>query len=178
VGLDLNHLVFIDETGVSTNLTRRYGRALCGTRLIAKVPHGHWQTTPVVAALRYGGLTAPLALDGPMDGTTFRAYVQQHLASTLHSGDVVIMDNLASHKVAGVREALEAVGARVVYLPPYSPDLNPIEQVFAKFKHLLRSVAKRTRTALWSAMRRLLKKFSAEECRNYFQHCGYTARGK
>jgi transposase len=172
--LDPRHLVFIDETWASTNLTRRYGRALCGTRLITKVPHGHWLTTTLVAALRYDGLTAPLVLDGPMDGAAFRAYVQQHLAPTLQPGDLVIMDNLASHKVAGVREAIEAVGARVVYLPPYSPDLNPIEQVFAKFKHLLRSAAQRTLPALWSAMRRLLKAFSPEECHNYFRHCGYT----
>lgn len=131
--------MFLDETWASTNLTRRYGRSLRGTRLLTKVPHGHWLTTTLVAALRYDGLTAPLVLDGPMDGAAFRAYVAQHLGPTLRPGDVVVMDNLACHKVAGVREAIEGVGARVVYLPPYSPDLNPIEQVFAKFKHLLRS---------------------------------------
>jgi transposase len=174
VGLDPRRLVFIDETWASTNLTRRYGRSPCGTRLITKVPHGHWLTTTLVAALRYDGLQAPLVLDGPMDGAAFRAYVAQHLAPTLHHGDVVIMDNRACHKVAGVREAIEAVGARVVYLPPYSPDLNPIEQVFAKFKHLLRSAAQRTLPALWSAMRKLLREFSAQECRHYFHHCGYT----
>lgn len=125
-------------------MTRFRGRSPRGHRLVTKVPHGHWKTTTFVAGLRHDGITAPLVVDGPMNGDVFRAYVEQQLAPTLRPGDVVIMDNLASHKVSGVRQAIEAVGAELVYLPPYSPDLNPIEQAFAKLKALLRSAAART----------------------------------
>lgn len=128
----------------------------------------------MVAGLRVDGITAPLVVDGPMNGDVFRAYVQQQLVTTLHPGDLVIMDNLASHKVSGVREAIEAVGAELVYLPPYSPDLNPIEQVFAKLKSLLRSAAARAIAELENIIGELLDRFTDKECRNYFRHCGYA----
>ena len=133
-GLAPEHLVFLDETWAKTNMTRPRGRSKRGKRLIAKTPHGHWKTTTFLAALRTSGLTAPLVIDGAINGELFLAYVQQHLAPTLREGDIVIMDKLSAHKVTGVREAITAVGARVMYLPPYSPDLNPIENAFSKFK--------------------------------------------
>lgn len=163
----------MDETAVQTKLTRRYGRSPRGTRLVAPVPHGHWKTTTVVAALRADGLTAPLVLDGPLDGPAFVAYVEQFLAPTLHPGDAVVLDNLACHKVAGVRTAIEAVGARVLYLPPYSPDFNPIEQVFAQLKARLRAVAPRTVARLWLAVGRALAAVSPTACANYVRHAGY-----
>ena len=131
-------LVFLDETWASTNMTRHYGRARRGDRLVASAPHGHWKTSTFLAALRQDRIAAPCVIDGPINGAAFRAYVEQFLAPTLSPGDIVIMDNLGSHKVAGVREAIEARGASLIYLPPYSPDLNPIEQVFAKLKAKLR----------------------------------------
>lgn len=175
MGMPIERLVFIDETWATTNMTRRYGRARRGARLIGAAPHGHWKTTTFVAALRCHGLTAPLVIDGALDGPMFRAYVEQHLVPTLSAGDIVILDNLSSHKVAGVRKAIESVGATVAYLPPYSPDFNPIEQVFAKLKWLLRSTAARTVEGLWSALGRLVDRFLPHECRNYFQHSGYHA---
>lgn len=156
-------------------MTRTRGRALRGERLIAKVPHGHWKTTTFLAALRLSGLTAPLVIDGAVNGALFLGYVRQQLVPTLTTGDLVIMDNLAAHKVQGVREAIAAVGARVVYLPPYSPDLNPIELVFAKFKWLIRSASERTVEGLWNRCGELLDRFTPDECHNYFRHCGYTA---
>ena len=171
--LDGARLVFVDETAVQTKLPRRYGRSPRGTRLVAPVPHGHWQTTTVVAALRADGLTAPLVLDGPLDGPAFVAYVEQVLAPTLHPGDSVVLDNLACHKVAGVRPAIEAVGARVLYLPPYSPDFNPIEQVFAQLKARLRAGAPRTVTRLWAAVGWALAAVSPAQCANYVRHAGY-----
>lgn len=173
-GFESRRLVFIDETWAKTNMTRTRGRAPCGDRLVAKVPHGHWKTTTFIAALRHDGLTAPLVVDGAIDGRTFLAHVQQTLVPTLASGDVVVMDNLAAHKVAGVREAIEEVGATVVYLPPYSPDFNPIELAFAKLKSLLRSAAKRTMEALWDFLGAVLEQYSPTECANYFRHCGYA----
>jgi transposase len=167
-------LVFIDETWATTNMTRRYGRAPRGQRLVAAVPHGHWKTSTFVAGLRTRGLTAPLVVDGAMNGDTFRAYVEQVLAPTLKPGDIVILDNLASHKVAGVREAIEAVGATLVYLPPYSPDLNPIEQAFAKLKALLRKLAARTIPSLWDGLGDLLQRFTPNECANYLANAGYV----
>ena len=174
LGIDPRRLVFIDETGTNTKMARRYGRGRRGQRVIGKVPHGHWKTTTFVAALRHDGLTAPLVVDGAMNGDLFLAYVQQQLVPTLQPGDVVIMDNLASHKKAGVREAIEAVGAQVVYLPPYSPDFNPIELVFAKLKWLLRSAAERTISDLWHRLGELVDEFPPHECLNYFRHCGYA----
>lgn len=172
-GLDPDSLVFLDETWAKTNMTRTHGRSLQGTRLIAKVPHGHWKTTTFLAALRSSGLSAPMVVDGPINGDIFLAYVEQQLVPTLRPGDIVIMDNLSSHKKAGVREAIEAAGAKLVYLPPYSPDFNPIELVFSKFKRLLRSASNRTVDALWQTCGRLLHQFTENECRNYFRHCGY-----
>jgi len=171
--LDPEHLVFLDETWAKTNMTRTRGRARKGKRLIARVPHGHWKTTTFVAALRSSGLTAPMVVDGAINGAMFLAYVQQQLVPTLRKGDIVVMDNLNSHKVAGVREAIEAVGARVAYLPPYSPDLNPIETIFSKLKTLLRKAEHRTVESLWKACGELLDAFDEPECRNHIRHCGY-----
>ena len=171
--MDPTRFVFLDETGASTNMVRRYGRCARGERLVDATPWGHWKTTTFVAGLRAGGMVAPLVLDGPMTGAWFRAYVEQMLAPALSPGDVVVMDNLAAHKVAGVREAIQAVGASVLYLPPYSPDLNPIEQLFAKLKAMLRSAAARSKDALWTTIGQALDAFPEHECRNYLAHCGY-----
>ena len=171
--MDPERFVFIDETGAATNMMRRYGWAPRGDRLVTAAPHGHWRTTTFVAGLRSTGLVAPLVLDGPMNGQAFLAYVEQFLAPTLQPGDVVVMDNLGAHKVAGVAEAIRAVGASILYLPPYSPDLNPIEQVFSKLKALLRGAAARTRNALWTTIGQLLDRFSPNECRNYLANSGY-----
>lgn len=139
------------------------------------VPHGHWKTTTFLAGLREKGLTAPLVVDGAINGEIFLAYVQQHLAPALKPGDIVIMDNLSSHKVAGVQEAIEAAGASLMFLPPYSPDFNPIEQVFSKLKALLRKARERTVSALWDRIGKLLDRFEPAECRNYFRNSGYAA---
>lgn len=155
-------------------MARRYGRCARGLRLWAPVPHGHWQTTTLVAGLRATGITAPCVFDGAVNGTLFRAYVEQMLAPTLEPGDVVVMDNLGSHKVAGVREAIEACGAQLLYLPPYSPDLNPIEQAFAKLKALLRKAGERTKEGLWRAIGRIMDLYLPEECRNLFRNAGYA----
>ena len=172
-GLDATHLVFIDETGTATNMARRYGRSLRGTRCRAKIPHGHWKSTTFIAGLRVGALTAPFVLDGAMDGSSFLAYVEQVLAPTLGAGDIVIADNLRSHHVDGVREAIEARGATLRFLPPYSPDLNPIEQVFAKLKALLRKACERTVETLWDKIGDLIGSFAPDECANYFLNAGY-----
>ena len=172
--LDITKLVFLDETGASTNMTRTRGRAPKGERCIASVPYGHWKTTTFIAGLRHDKITAPLVLDGPMDGPAFLAYVQQFLCPTLMPGDIVIADNLPSHKVAGVREAIEKTGATLRYLPPYSPDLNPIEKMFSRLKALLRKAAHRTIDALWTEIGKLLDAFSPEECSNYFKSSGYV----
>lgn len=169
-------LVFIDETGADTKMTRRYGRCWRGQRLVAKVPHGHWKTITFLAALRVDGLTAPLVIDGPMNGPLFRSYVEQHLVPTLRAGDIVILDNLPAHKVAGIREAIESVGAELMYLPPYSPDLNPIELLFSKLKTALRSAAVRTIQAVEAKLAELLDCFQPNECAHYFSHCGYELR--
>lgn len=171
--MDPASFVFLDETGVSTNMVQRYGWAPRGERLVGAAPYGHWRTTTFIAGLRSTGIIAPLVLDGPMTGEAFRAYVEQFLAPALSPGNVVVMDNLAAHKVAGVREAITAVGASILYLPPYSPDLNPIEQVFAKLKALLRRAAARTQEALWTTIGQLLDSFSPTECRNYLANSGY-----
>lgn len=155
-------------------MVRRSGRCPIGQRLLAKTPYGHWRTTTFIAALRSDGLTAPMTLDGPMDGEIFRAWTEQFLAPTLKSGDIVVMDNLPSHKVSGIREAIEAQGAWLHYLPPYSPDLNPIEMVFAKFKAALRKAAARTVGKLWDEIANTLRTFSAQECAAYIKHSGYA----
>jgi transposase len=154
-------------------MARRHGRCPKGERLLCKEPFGHWKATTFTAALRYDSITAPFVLDGAMDGETFRAYVREVLVPTLKKGDIVIMDNLASHKVAGIREAIEAAGATLLYLPPYSPDLNPIEQMFSKFKTFLRTAAARTLDALWEAIKSALACFSTEECAAYLKNSGY-----
>ena len=171
--LDPERLVFIDETGASTKMARLRGRAPRGQRCRAAVPHGHWKTVTFVGALRLGGMTAPLVLDGPMNGPAFLAYAEQVLAPTLRPGDTVIMDNLPAHKVAGVRTIIEARGAHMRLLPPYSPDFNPIEQSFAKLKALLRRAAARTIPDLWAAIASALPRFTPAECANYFTACGY-----
>jgi transposase len=172
-GLDPERLVFIDETWAKTNMTRPRGRCLSGTRLVAAAPYGHWKTTTFLAGLRTSGLTAPLVIDGAVNGEIFLAYVRQQLVPALRPGDLVIMDNLSSHKRVGVRESIEAAGAALLYLPPYSPDFNPIEQAFSKFKWLLKSAAQRTVEALWKTCGDLINNFTETECRNYIRHCGY-----
>jgi len=154
-------------------MTRLYGRARCGRRLFAKAPFGHWKTTTFVAALRRDGLGAPMVLDGPMTGQAFLAYVEQVLVPTLKPDEIVAMDNLPAHKVAAVRAAIKAAGAQFFLLPPYSPDLNPIEMAFSKLKTLLRQAAERTRDGLWHRIGELLDQFTPEECANYFQAAGY-----
>ena len=217
--MDPARFVFIDETGTATNMARRYGRSPSDRRLVAAVPHGHWRTTTFIAALSQAGIIAPLVLDGPMtgitfrayveqfltpalrpgdvvvldnlaalrcdritapcvidgpiNGTSFRAYVEQFLLPTLRTGDIVIMDNLGSHKRQAVRQRIRAAGAKLFFLPPYSPDLNPIEQLFAKLKALLRKAATRTKGELWSTIGRLLDACTATECSAYLRHCGY-----
>jgi transposase len=166
--------VFIDETWAATNMARRHGRARRGQRVVAAVPHGHWKTTTFLAALRHDGLSAPCVFDGAINGARFLAYVEQALAPTLRRGDVVVMDNLGAHNVQGVRTAIEAAGDELLYLPPYSPDLNPIEQAFAKLKALLRTAARRTVAALWRAMGHALDAFSPAECARYLAHAGYV----
>jgi transposase len=156
-------------------MARLYGRARRGERCRAAVPHGHWQTTTFTGALRLSGMTAPMVLDGPMNSDAFHAYVEQVLAPTLRPGDIVIMDNLAPHKGRAVRDAIEATGAELRYLPPYSPDLNPIENAFAKLKAALRKAAARTIADLEAAIRQALPTFQPHECANYFAAAGYGA---
>jgi transposase len=156
-------------------MTRTHGYAPKGKRLVDAAPHGHWQTTTFVGALRNDGFIAPMVVDGSINGDVFRAYVEQVLVPELRPGDTVVMDNLGSHLVVGVRAAIEAAGCRLELLPPYSPDFNPIENAFSKLKRLLRSAAERTMEGLWRRIGRLLDQFSPEECRNYFSHCGYPA---
>lgn len=172
--LDPTKLVFIDETWAKTNMARLYGRCAKGQRLVCPVPHGHWKTTTFIAGLRHNAITAPLVIDRPMNGVIFKAYVEQMLAPTLSPGDIVVMDNLSSHKIDGVRQAIEDRGARLLYLPPYSPDFNPIEMVFAKLKALLRKAAERTVDALWDTIGETLDTFTPQECVNYFKHAGYA----
>jgi transposase len=173
--LDPERLVFVDESGLSTRMARLRGRALRGERCRAGVPHGHWKTTTFAGALRLTGMTAPLVIDGAMNGIAFRAYAEQLLAPTLKPGDVVIMDNLPAHKAPGVREAIEAAGASLLFLPPYSPDFNPIEMAFAKLKALLRKAAKRTLDDLWNAVGTALDAFTPTDCSNYLAAAGYDA---
>jgi transposase len=172
--LDAPRLVFIDETAVTTKMVRHYGRSPRGERLVASVPHGHWKTLTLIAALRIDGLTAPYVIDGAMDAPAFLAYISQVLVPTLRRGDTVFMDNLRTHKVDGVREAIRAAGARIRYLPAYSPDLNPIEQAFSKLKAALRKGAARTVHALLRLIGKLVKMFAPQECANYFRQAGYA----
>src|SRR5215831_1156927 len=173
--LDPTRIVFIDETAANTKMARLYGRAPRGERCRAPVPHGHWKTTTFTAGLRHDGVAAPMVLDGPMNGEAFLAYVEQALVPELRQGDIVIMDNLPAHKVHGVRQAIEAAGASLRYLPPYSPDFNPIEMAFAKLKALLRAAAARTIPDLWQAIADALRRFTPQECANYLAAAGYDA---
>ena len=171
--LDPARLVFIDETWASTNMARRYGRCRRGQRLRSAVPHGHWKTTTFIAGLRLTGIVAPMVLDGPINGRSFQTYVDRVLVPDLRPGDIVIMDNLGSHKGPGVQAAIEAAGATVRYLPPYSPDFNPIEKAFSKLKAHLRKAAERTRDALWDRISTLINQVTPTECANFFTAAGY-----
>jgi transposase len=173
LGLDPAKLVFIDETWAKTNMTRTRGRCPVGERLVAAVPHGHWKTTTLIAALGDAGVRCAMTLDGPVNRAAFEAFVATILVPTLTAGDVVVMDNLSSHKGPRVRELVEAVGASVVYLPPYSPDLNPIELAFAKLKQLMRSAAHRTADALWADTQRMLDRITPADAAGFYRHCGY-----
>jgi transposase len=165
--------VFVDETWASTKMARMHGRARRGERLRAAIPHAHWKTTTFVAGLRSTGMVAPMVLDGPINGAAFQAYVEQVLVPELKPGDIVIMDNLGSHKGPGVRAAIDAAGATLLYLPPYSPDFNPIENAFAKLKAALRKAAERTVQGLWTAIGAAVSAFDPQECANYFAAAGY-----
>jgi transposase len=167
-------LVFIDETWVRTDMAPLRGWAPCGDRLPAKVPHGRWKTTTFLAALRHDRIVAPWMVEGPIDGESFRTYVENVLVPTLREGDIVIMDNLGSHKSKAVRALIRSAGAKLFFLPKYSPDLNPIEQVFAKLKHLLRKAAARTAEAICARIGQILGTFSKQECANYFKNSGYN----
>lgn len=173
--LDPARLVFVDETWAKTNMAPLRGWAPRGQRLHAKVPYGHWRTMTFIAALRHDRIDAPCVLDQPINGVSFLAWIEQFLAPTLAPGDVVILDNLSSHKRPAVRQAIRAVGAKLLFLPPYSPELNPIEQAFAKLKHLLRAAAERTKEATWRRIGILLDRFPPAECAAYFRNSGYGA---
>jgi transposase len=168
-------LVFIDETWTKTNMAPLRGWAPRGMRLPAKVPHGHWKTTTFLAALRHDRIDAPWLLDGPIDGACFQTYVERVLLPTLKPGDIVVMDNLGSHKGKAVRQLIRSAGARLIFLPKYSPDLNPIEQVFAKLKHLLRKACARTVDAVAAAVGQILKAYTPQECANYLKNAGYAS---
>jgi len=172
--IDANRLVFIDETWAKTNMTRVRGRAPRGSRVIDKAPHGHWKTTTLIAALDITGVRCSTVVDGAVNGDVFEAFVAQVLVPQLQHGDIVVMDNLSSHKRERTRLLIEQRGAQLVFLPPYSPDLNPIEMVFSKVKQLLRSLACRTKSALWHAMQSVLDQISRSDAENCFAHCGYT----
>ena len=173
--LEAGGLVFIDETATATNMTRKYGRAQRGERRVAGVPFGHRKTNTFIAALRSDGLHAPWLLNGALNGEAFTVYVRDVLAPSLRPGDTVICDNLSSHKAAGAAEALEACGAKLVFLPPYSPDLNPIEKFYSRLKSLLRKAGKRTLEGLLSGIAEVVRSITPEECGNYFKACGYVA---
>jgi transposase len=172
---DAERLVFIDETGAATNMVRRYGWGLKGKRVKGFAPHGHWKTTTFVGGLRTSGVIAPMVLDGPMNAECFKAYVETFLVPELKPGDIVILDNLSSHKSKEVKAIIRQAGARLIFLPPYSPDLNPIEMAFSKLKTLLRKAAERTQETLWHRIGLLLDQFKPEECQNYIRHAGYAS---
>jgi len=174
--LDPARLVFIDETAVSTNMVRLRGRAECGVRLIGHAPFGEWKTITFVAALRHNKMVAPFVIEGAMTGEMFRAYVEKILVPTLKRNDIVVVDNLQAHKVVGIREAIEKARATLRYLPQYSPDLNPIELPYSKFKALMRKVAARTVQGLHRAIRSFVPQLGAQECANYFSHAGYASK--
>ena len=168
-------MVFIDETWAKTNMRCTHGRAPRGARLVAKAPHGRWHTLTFLAALRHDGIKAPCVIDGPINGESFLAYIEQLLVPILRPGDIVVMDNLGSHKRQAIRRAIRAVGAKLLFLPAYSPDLNPIEQMFAKLKTLLRKLDARTVETTWRGIGQLLDAFTSLECANYFTNSGYAS---
>ena len=172
--IEPERLVFIDETWTKTNMAPLRGWAPLGMRPKAKVPHGHWKTTTFLAALRHDRIEAPWLLDSPIDGESFRTYVEKVLVPTLRPGDIVILDNLGSHKGKAVRQLIRSAGAKLFFLPKYSPDLNPIEQVFAKLKHMLRKAAARTVETTCTAIGEILAAFTSDECANYFRNSGYA----
>jgi transposase len=174
IRLDPANLIFVDETGASTKMARLYGRAKRGRRVIGRIPWGHWKTVTFVAALRLDGLSAPFVIDCAMNGTIFIEYLRQCLVPTLRPGHIVIIDNLSAHKREEVRQIIEAAGAELRYLPPYSPDLNPIEQAFAKLKAHLRKAKERTVPALYDRIGNLIGSFQPNESRNYFRKSGYA----
>jgi transposase len=173
-GLRGRRLIFIDETGAATNMTRRFGRSLRGQRVKGYAPNGHWKITTFIAGLVLTGLIAPMVIDQPMNSIVFVEYVRQVLAPVLRPGDIVILDNLSSHKCAEAAAIITACGAELLFLPPYSPDFNPIELAFAKLKTLLRKAEERTRDELWQRIGTCLDDFSAQECANYIRHAGYA----
>lgn len=172
-GLDVRRLVFLDESGAKTNMTRLYARSFDGERVVDATPHGHWCTTTMLSAMRLDGSTAPMVIEGPTDAEVFEAYVGQVLLQSLRPGDIVVMDNLAPHKKPGVIAAIQAAGAEVWFLPPYSPDFNPIEKMWSKIKAFLRKAKARTWEALLAAIKEALQDVSASDARNWFQSCGY-----
>ena len=176
--VDARRLVFIDESGAKSNLTRLWGRCEKGERLVAKVPHGHWQTSTIISAIRLDGPLAPAVFDGPADTATFAAYVEQVLAPQLRPGEIVVMDNLAAHKTVGIAEAIQAVGATVLYLPPYSPDFNPIEAMWSKVKSHLRKAAARTFDTICVAVADALTQVTESDCQGFFQNCGYATQNR
>jgi transposase len=173
-GVPATQLVFVDESGANTQMTRRYGRSPIGQRLVCSVPHGHYQTTTLIAAVSLQGPQAPWLFDGPMNGELFLAWVKQGLVPALQRDDVVVLDNLATHKVAGVREAIDAAGARLEYLPPYSPDLNPIEPMWSKVKQALKSREPRTARQLFKAAGAAFAAVTPEDCQGFFLNAGYA----
>jgi transposase len=172
--LDSTHLVFIDETSVNTNMTRAYGRGLAGERVVGRVPFAAWKTLTFVAALRCEGMTAPMLIKGAMNGEAFLTYVEQCLVPILQRGDIVIMDNVPPHEVGGVQAAIEAAGATLCDLPPYSPDLNPIENAYSACKAFLRKCAERTEQALSRRVGQFVRRLQADACANFFAHAGYA----
>lgn len=173
--LSTRRLIFLDETGVTTNMVRRYGRSPRGKRVRGYAPAGHWKITTFLAGLASDGIVAPFVVDEPMNRTIFTQYVRQYLVPELKPGDIVILDNLSSHKGTEAAALVDACGATLLFLPPYSPDLNPIEMVFAKLKHLLRKAGERSREGLWNRIGSLLDDFPPHQCQNYFSHAGYAA---
>ena len=178
LGMDPKRLIFIDETWAKTNMTRLRGRARRGQRLVEKVPHGHWKTTTLIAALDHRGIRCSTLVDGPVNAQVFEAFLAQVLLPTLQTGDVVVMDNLSSHKSLRVRALMESVQANLLYLPPYSPDLNPIENAFSKIKQRLRSLKHRHARSLWHGMQDVLNTITASDAAGFFGHCGYTLQTK
>lgn len=172
-GLDPSRLVFIDETWIKTNMTRLRGRSLRGQRLVEKVPHGHWKTTTLIAALDRCGMRCSMMLDGPVNRAAFEVFVQKILCPSLKPGDIVVMDNLSSHKGERVKQLIESAQATLLYLPPYSPDLNPIEPAFSKFKQIARSAGHRVMEMLWNDLQRMLDQISSSDAQGFFRHCGY-----